>query len=83
MIVRCDETVVPDPALYDVTSANLVSQEDLKLEFVRQIYKECRERRGDDDPQTRLIQKYITVLERQHQAYRENPPQAMYARFTA
>jgi hypothetical protein len=46
-----------------------VSQEDLKLEFVRQIYKECREQHGDDDEQTGLILKYISILERQQHAY--------------
>lgn len=62
---------MPGPALYDVMPAesNAVSQEDLKLEFVRQIYKQCREQHGDDGEQTRLILRYISILERQPQPY--------------
>jgi hypothetical protein len=47
----------------------VVLQEELKLEFVRQIYKECREQLGDGDEQTGLVLKYISILERQRHAY--------------
>jgi hypothetical protein len=51
----------------------VVSQEALKLEFVRQIYKECREQHGEDDEQTDLILKYISILERQQHAFGRSP----------
>jgi hypothetical protein len=63
--------------------SSVVSQEDLKLEFVRQIYKECREQHGDDDEQTLLILKYITILEGQQQAYQRKPRQIPCFRLTA
>jgi hypothetical protein len=36
----------------------------LQLQFARQLYDRCRERHGEDHEQTRLIQDYLSALQK-------------------
>ena len=45
-------------------SAPSTANEDLKLQFARQLYEGCLERHGEDHEQTRLILQYVATFKR-------------------
>jgi hypothetical protein len=45
-------------------TVQIAAEEDVELQFARQLYQSCLERHGEDHEQTRLMRQYVASFEK-------------------